>query len=314
MATGSQGAGRSYSKARRRGLWRRLGRRLTGRPTELLRLEEVQDRLESMSQSYVGLRTIAIDRIVGSVDRGVDFDRDFGPLSRRSSARWQRLVEVFPEGDFPPIDVYELGGGYFVEDGHHRVALARQQGAEFIDAVVTRVYSPVALTEDVDAGDLIHLEEERNFLARSGLARSRPAGRVQFSRPQGYAQLLELVQAFGYARSLKEERLLEPATVAATWWDERYLPACDALRSEGVHEAFPYRTDGDLFLVLHKRRQDLSPGYAAVSLAEAAAAAREAGHPAGPLERRHRARTKRRRSRPLAGSPPGDGPNDASAG
>jgi len=295
------GTARSYSRARRRGRWRRLGRRITGRPTELLRMEEVQDRLQPMSQSYVGLKTIPIDRIVGSVDRGVDFDRDFGPLSRRSSERWRRLAEIFPDGDFPPIDVYELGGGYFVEDGHHRVALARHLGTEFIDAVVTRVYSPVALTEDADPGDLIHLQEERKFLARSGLTRSRPAARVQFSRPQGYAQLLELVQAFGYARSLEAERLLEPAVVAARWWDERYLPAFEAIRREGVHQAFPYRTYGDLFLIVHARRQDLSPGYGAVSLVEAARAAREAGHSAGRLERRQRTRAKRRRSRPLSG-------------
>jgi hypothetical protein len=68
---------------------------------------------------------------------------------------------------------------------------------------------------------------------------------------------------------------------------------------------FPYRTDGDLFLVVHERRQNLSPGHEAVSLADAVTAALQAGHPAGPLERRVCARTKRRRSRPLAG--PGSG-------
>jgi hypothetical protein len=180
-----------------------------------------------MSQSHLGLRTIPIDRIVGSVDRAVDFDRDFGPLAGSSGVRWQRLAEVFPDGDFPPIDVYELGGGYFVEDGHHRVALARHRGAEFIDAVVTRVHSPLELVEDADAGDLIHLQEERDFLDRSGLARSRPDARVRFSRPQGYAQLLDLVQAFGYARSVRERRLLDPPAAAALWWEERYVPTCD---------------------------------------------------------------------------------------
>ena len=254
-----------------------------------------------MSQSYAGLHTIPIDRIVGSVDRGVDFDRDFGPLTGQSGKRWQRLAQVFPDGDFPPIDVYELGGGYFVEDGHHRVALARQLGAEFVDAVVTRVSSPLPLGQDLDAGDLIHLQEERLFLERSGLGRGRPSARVRFSRPQGYAQLLDLVQAFGYARSLARGRLLEPAVVAATWWDERYVPALEAIRRAGVHDAFPYRTDGDLFLVVHERRQNLSPGHDAVTLDEAAAAVREAGHPAGPLQRRRRARSKRRRSLPLRG-------------
>jgi hypothetical protein len=289
---------RGYTRARRRGRWRRLARRLAGRPTALLRLDEVEGRLQPMSRSFVGQRTIPIDRIVGSVDRGVDFDRDFGPLSGASGERWRRLAEVFPEGDFPPIDVYEVGGAYFVEDGHHRVALARHRGAEFIDAVVTRVYTPVELTTELDAGDLIHLEQERTFLERSGLGRAQPGGRIAFSRPQGYAQLLDLVQAFGYARSVRERLLLDPPAVAAAWWDERYLPALAAMRRAGVQEAFPYRTEGDLFLVLHERRQNLSPGHEAVTLDQAAAAIHEAGHPSGPLERQRRARAQRRRSGP----------------
>jgi ParB-like chromosome segregation protein Spo0J len=39
----------------------------------------------------------------------------------------------------PPIEVQELGGAYFVADGHHRIALARERKADFIDAEVTRL-------------------------------------------------------------------------------------------------------------------------------------------------------------------------------
>jgi hypothetical protein len=37
-----------------------------------------------------------------------------------------------PEGEsISPIEVYKVGGAYFVLDGNHRVSIARQEGAEF---------------------------------------------------------------------------------------------------------------------------------------------------------------------------------------
>ena len=39
----------------------------------------------------------------------------------------------------PPIDVYEIGGMYFVQDGHHRVSVARQMDLEVIEANVTQI-------------------------------------------------------------------------------------------------------------------------------------------------------------------------------
>ena len=57
-----------------------------------------------------------------------------------------RPTQAFPDGDFPPITVYEVGGLYFVVDGHHRVALARQLGMEYVDADVTAIETSHQLT------------------------------------------------------------------------------------------------------------------------------------------------------------------------
>ena len=54
----------------------------------------------------------------------------------------QRLASVrgaFPAGDFPPISVFDIGGSYFVSDGHKRVAAARQMRMASIDAEVIRL-------------------------------------------------------------------------------------------------------------------------------------------------------------------------------
>ena len=106
---------------------------------DLLSFDEVRRRLRIVGQSYLGVRAIPVARIVGSLDRNADFDRDFHPLRRLSRARLGSLRTAFPDGNMPPIEVQELGGAYFVADGHHRVALARELRAEFVDAEVTRL-------------------------------------------------------------------------------------------------------------------------------------------------------------------------------
>ena len=101
---------------------------------DLLPFDEARRRLQIVGQSYLGVRAIPVARIVGSLDRNADFDRDFRPRRRLSRARLGSLRMAFPDGHMPPIEVQELGGSYFVADGHHRVALAHELGADFIDA------------------------------------------------------------------------------------------------------------------------------------------------------------------------------------
>jgi hypothetical protein len=40
------------------------------------------------------------------------------------------------------VGLYQLGGVYFVHDGHHRVSVARLHGVEWMDAEVTEFWSP----------------------------------------------------------------------------------------------------------------------------------------------------------------------------
>ena len=40
------------------------------------------------------------------------------------------------------MTLYKLGDDYFVQDGHHRVSVARFHGVEWMDAEVTEFWSP----------------------------------------------------------------------------------------------------------------------------------------------------------------------------
>jgi hypothetical protein len=167
----------------------------------LLPLAEVTRRLEFRGQHYVGIRPIPVDRIIGSLDRSVDFDRLFHPRHRKLRTRLRALRQAFPDGGFPPITVYQAGGMYFVADGHHRVALAHQLGMEYVDADVTAIGTSHEPTPDADLPQLIHTEMHRHFKESTGLLVRHPKAKIEVSRPTSYRQLLETVEAHTYQLS-----------------------------------------------------------------------------------------------------------------
>lgn len=224
---------------------------------DLLPLGEVQQRLRIVAQSYVGVRPIEVRRVVGSLDRSADFDRDFRPRRTPSTQRLASLRSAFPQGDMPPIEAYEVGGAFFVSDGHHRVALAKERSAEYIDAELTRLDTNYEIGPDVDVRALIHTEQQRTLLQESGLARARPDAVVEFSRPGGYPELLELVKAHGYDLARRRGGLLSSEEVAADWYDNVFAPGVAAVRRESLPEVYQYKTDADLFLWVYQRRRAL---------------------------------------------------------
>jgi len=261
----------TFDRARRKRAYRRLARVVAGsRPKpELLPLDEATKRLRPFARNYVGLRPIPVRQIVGTEGRESDFDRDFLPLRSTIKQRWRQVERGFPEGDFPPIVVYQIGDVYFVIDGHHRVAIARQRGAELIDAEVTELHARWHLPADADLLELIHAEQERIFMDESGLAAAHPELRIRFSRPVGYIELLESVQLHGYHLMRANRRVLEPSEIAANWYDRVYAPTLEAIERERLAEARPETTEADRFLCVSQRRRELLPEWGRDALEEA---------------------------------------------
>ena len=253
--------GRStFRRARRREAYRRLSQVARRRkPNPLLSLDEVSRRLRAFEQTYVGIRPIPVEAIVGTVSRVEDFDRDFLPKRSKIQARWQQVEQTFPAGDFPPIVVYELDGRYFIVDGHHRVAIAKQHGIGYIDAEITQLRSRWTLPPDADLGSIIMAEQQRRFMEESGVERARPEARIEFSRPQGYIELLEHLKIHGFHLMMQRQAPCSMEEIAGDWYDHVYLPTVDAIHREGLREAWPKATDADLFLWVGQRRRELFP-------------------------------------------------------
>ncbi len=88
-------------------------------------------------QFSAGLRVVNIAQIRGTQGRSEDFDLHFNPLQDRTRLRWLKVAMAFAKGvEMPPVKLIQVGTGYFVQDGHHRISVARSLGLKTIDAEV----------------------------------------------------------------------------------------------------------------------------------------------------------------------------------
>jgi hypothetical protein len=96
-----------------------------------------------------GMATIPAAKIVGSVGRAETLRSDFFYKTGKVTARFQRIGQAMRDGRLlPPVELYKarlrrrrgdrdsVVTEYYVVDGHHRVAMAKKLGQDYLDAHV----------------------------------------------------------------------------------------------------------------------------------------------------------------------------------
>ena len=91
--------------------------------------------------AHLGQCEIPLDRIVGTAGGRHLFDARFDPTAAGAWGRYSTVFAARSKGtDLPPVVLYRApDGGYYVVDGHHRVAVARAMHDPGIWADVTTV-------------------------------------------------------------------------------------------------------------------------------------------------------------------------------
>jgi hypothetical protein len=227
----------AFDKERRRRALSRLASRMRFEADDvshMLPFEEVVAALGATSRHAVGEQVIPLESIVGTVDRRRgDFDRSFRP-SPNTRGRWERIAEARKRGEaMPPIDVFKIGDLYFVQDGHHRVSVARALGDKDINANVVEVRTKLGADRELRMSDLPLKAHERVFYERVPLP-PELRRRIELSDEWRYAQLATLIESWGYRASLERERLLGRREMARLWFEEEYVPMVDMLREAGI--------------------------------------------------------------------------------
>jgi len=145
----SSQANSDFKRARFQTIVRRFLGVKSDRSPELLSFEEIKDKLQIRTSIYRGIKTVRVDQILGSVNRYHEYDREFRPFKSISSTRRQSVNRAFYEGiGLPAVTLYKVGQIYFVEDGHHRVSIARKHGQVYIEAEVREFRTRCNLTSE----------------------------------------------------------------------------------------------------------------------------------------------------------------------
>ena len=239
-----------FTRARRRRVLERLAARLRREPADfdvILPFEEVVQALGYRGERYLGLETVPLDSIVGSVDRTRDFDRSFRPTSRRTRKRWERMATAARRGEaFPPIEVYRIGDVHFVKDGHHRVSIARAQGLPDIDAYVTEVQTELGADRKITLSDLPLKSHERLFFERVPLP-GEARQQIKLDDENRFAMLAEQVEAGGFRLIPELREPLDRREVAERWFRDEYEPVVAMLREADL---IGKRTETEAYMAL----------------------------------------------------------------
>jgi hypothetical protein len=245
-----QDAQTDFSRARRRHELAQLARRLRREPDDInviLPFDEVVQALGWRGERRLGLQTIDLDSIVGTVDRTREFDRKFRPTSRRLRQRWERIAKAMRRGEpMPPIEVYRIGDMHFVRDGHHRVSVARRLGLDKIDAYVTEIVTEVGADPNVRIRDLALKSHERLFFERVPLP-GELRDRIRLSKGSWWAGLAEGVEAWGFRAMQARGEFMTREETALAWFREEFEPLVAMVREAGLGADL---TDAELYATL----------------------------------------------------------------
>ena len=246
-----------FTRARRQRALATLAQRLRREPSDvnlILPFDEVIEALGRPGERSLGLQTIPLDSIVGSVGRTREFDRSFRPTSSRVRPRWERIANAQRRGkDMPPISVFRVGDLHFVRDGHHRVSVARAQGREDIDAYVTEVSTRIGADRAIRPADLPLKSHLRVFLERVPLAPEQ-VQEVRLSDPWAYGALAEGVEAWGFRHMQGCGEHLSREEVAQRWLAEEFRPVVKMLKEADL---IGEGTDGDAYMRVSNERYRL---------------------------------------------------------
>ena len=259
--SGQERVTRDFEQAHRRAFMQDALGMVRYEPVDLLPFEVVREKLHLSNKAYLGIQEIPLAQIVGSVGRYEDFTRTFMPRKTNSRRRWEHVDSMVDSGGWTPIEVYKVSETYFVRDGNHRVSVARQLGAETIEAHVWEYPTRVPLESDDDLDDLILREESLEFLDRTGLDKLRPDQWIILTQPGGYWELEESIALHRHWKSWDLDTDMPWSEAVADWYDHIYLPLANKIREEDILSFFPGRTEADLVVWVLRHWSKLERDY-----------------------------------------------------
>lgn len=254
-----------FNKARSHELFTRIINSLSPQNQELLSLQEVREVVRPRGETYKGMRTVTVDRIVGSEGRYRDFNKRFLPRREALRGRWTSIDKAhLKQVTLPAIRLYEIGGVYFVRDGNHRVSVARAQGVAYIDAEVTALDAEITIDPKWSSAQLrraVIEYEWRRFCERTRFDKIVPHHHVDFSTTGSFEEIEQHIHGHKYFINQHYNSELSLEQAMFSWYNNVYKPIVDIIDAERIIARFPGRTAGDLYIWIVKHWHELKMRY-----------------------------------------------------
>lgn len=259
-----------FSKARNKAFFNEIQHFLNPEEAKLISFGKIKGILKPTSQHYIGMKTIPMEKIVGSEGRYKDFDNKFFPKNSFLRERWERVDDaVIKDIILPPIKVYELGGLYFVRDGNHRVSVAKSKGVEFIDADIITLESEIKLKATSNLPEMIKeiiKYEKRNFYAETIFGDITDYWDLDFSSAGQYDRIYNHILTHKYFLNEKQSEEILLSDAIKSWFETVYMPVINSIDKYKIMKNFKNNTKGDLYLWIIQAYDDLKRKFGNANL------------------------------------------------
>ncbi|MEA4813095.1 MAG: hypothetical protein VB108_11085, partial [Anaerolineaceae bacterium] len=240
-----------FKKARGKAAMQRFWAGVRGESLDLLLFDEISSKLHAVNKTSRGLSVVPLEKIVGSVGRTSDFDRNFLPLNDASEHRWANVKTFMTSpisAGMPPVELYKIGDAYFVFDGNHRVSVAKEAGFKDIEAYVTEIRSKVPIDSTLSAEELIRKSAYSDFLEATRLDEIIPGVDFMLSNIADYQLLKEHISVHRYYMGIEQGRSIDEKEASLHWYDHVYAPVVEAITESGLDHVMKGLSLTDLYL------------------------------------------------------------------
>ena len=249
-------AAHDFNRARNRAVLSRIQHFMHTDKDNLLSFNDVKEILKPRNQVYRGMQTVPISKIVGSEGRYRDFNKYFLPRAEFLRTRWERVDRAqIKDIPLPAIQLYEIGGAYFVRDGNHRVSVARSQGGEEIDAEVTSLSSEIAIKPFMTVDELrqaVIKYEKKIFYEKTSFGELTGDMKLDFTQPGSYDVIYNHILVHKYYLNQNRQGELPFAEALVSWYNNVYSPIIKIINEDMLCLNFPGRSPSDLYVWIVK--------------------------------------------------------------
>ena len=210
---------------------------------------EIQKEENAYNSVNLGIKEVPLDKIVGSVEKYADFDKNFVPKNNVVKQRWINIyIGYTSDSMLPTVILYKIKDNYYVYDGNHRVSVAKFLNFATIEAQVEE-FLPTK-----DTKDKVIYRENMIFEKETGLSD------IFLSEPIKYKYLKEEIESYKNLLDKRKNENMDLKKAAKNWHINVFLPIKMILSENEIIKNYEGNPD-DVFLFFLEHKYYLSKNH-----------------------------------------------------